>query len=719
VTAGNRAPVSTPTLTVMTFVASGGSSGQYTWTLDGTVQSATAAEFTTSFSTAGPHTVSVMASADGFYAASLPAAFDVSVTAGNIWTVATGQGQVIALRSDGTVWAWGENGSGQLGDGTTTDRNAPVAVTGLTGVVAIAAGGAHSAAVKSDGTVWTWGENGSGQLGDGTVTTRLTPVQVTGVTGVVALAAGTNHMLALKSDGTVWTWGGNASGQLGDGTTGSRPVAAAVSGLTNVKALAAGPDHSLAVKTDGTVWAWGKNEAGQTGDGTTANRVTPSQVPGFTGVIEVAAGASHSVALKSDGTVWAWGGNASGQLGDGTVTTRPSPVQVGGLSGMLAIGAGSNHSIAVKTDGSVVAWGKNAAGQLGDGTTTNRPSPGVVGGLASIVALAGHGAHTFAVATDGTVYSWGGDGFGSATIANLRLNQAAIRLTAAAGDADQDGMLDALENQYFGTTSRAGGADQDGDGLSDVQELYLGGDPTKADTDGDAVGDLDDPYPADYYDNAVPSIVVLSGNHQTGHAGQFNSQPFDLAIATNPGDELLVNAPVSLAVTGGGGSLATSNLATAALAPNLSLRTDAAGTVKVYYKQPVTDGISSQIDVTAGGAQLFLTTLSSTAADADGDGLLDAWELQHFGNTSPTGAEDADGDGLTNLVEMALGTDPTNPDSDNDGMNDGAEYTSGRNPLDRIDSVPLPAAYRLILRLPPSAYLGVKPDWTLDSVDAP
>ena len=102
----------------------------------------------------------------------------------------------------------------------------------------------------------------------------------------------------------------------------------------------------------------------------------------------------------------------------------------------------------VREDGSVVAWGKNAAGQLGDGTTTNRPSPGVVGGLASIVALAGHGAHTFAVATDGTVYSWGGDGFGSATIANLRLNQAAIRLTAAAGDADQDGMLDALESRH-------------------------------------------------------------------------------------------------------------------------------------------------------------------------------------------------------------------------------------------------------------------------------
>lgn len=613
VTTGNTGSTSASTFALITFVASNGSSGQYTWTIDGVTQSNTSTQLTTSFATAGVHTVSAAAAAGGNFAASAPATFNVSVSAGNLWTAATGSGHIVALKSDGTVWTWGGNGSGQLGDGSTNDRVAPMQVTGLTSVVAVAAGSSHSAAVKSDGTVWTWGANGTGQLGDGTISNRLLPVQVTGITGIVDIVAGSGHTMALKSDGTVWAWGTNVAGQLGDGTTTQRNAPVQIGTLANVAFLAAGTDHSVAVKADGSVWSWGKNDAGQTGDGTTSNRSTPAQVAGLASIIEAAAGTSHTMALKTDGTVWTWGSNASGQLGDGTTTQRAAPVQASGLTGISTIAAGSDHSVAIKSDGSVRTWGNNATGQIGDGTTTNRTAPVAVNGPASIVATSAKASHTVVVRNDGTIYTWGGDGFGSATVINRRINLAAIRLVPASGDTDQDGMLDALEIQYFGNLTRNGVADFDADGLVDVQELYVGSDPTKVNTDGDATTDPDDPYPADYYNNAAPSIVVIGGNNQTTAAGQFNNAPFDLAIATNPGSQLLVNAPVTLTVVTGGGSLATSNLPSATLSSTLSLLTDAAGTVRSYYKQPFSAGVSSQIKVMAGQSQLFLASTSSTA----------------------------------------------------------------------------------------------------------
>ena len=177
----------------------------------------------------------------------------------------------LALKSDGTVWAWGYNIYGQLGDGTTggpENKSVPVQVLNLTGVVQVATGGIHSLAVKFDGTVWAWGWNGIGALGDGTTTDRNTPVQVSGITGVVQVAGGGSHSLALKSDGTVWAWGSNQYGQLGDG---SYPVSGAqsntpvkVSGLTGVVQIASeGLYHSLALKSDGSVWAWGWNQYNQ------------------------------------------------------------------------------------------------------------------------------------------------------------------------------------------------------------------------------------------------------------------------------------------------------------------------------------------------------------------------------------------------------------------------------------------------------------------------
>ena len=279
-----------------------------------------------------------------------------------------GAGHSLALKNDGTAWAWGYNTYGQLGDGTRQTCLTPKQVPDLTGVVALAGGDYHSLALKSDGTVWAWGRNNSGQLGDGTRIDRTAPVQVPGITGMVAIAGASNHSLAVRSDGTVWAWGSNFGGQLGDGTKIDRIAPVQVSGLTGVVTVAGGTRHSLALKSDGTVWAWGYNEYCQLGDGTVTERLTPVQVSGLTGVVSVDAGIWHSMALKSDGTAWGWGLNNNGQMGDGTYTTRTTAVRVTGITGVASIAAGASFNLALKSDGTVWAWGDNGGWQLGDGT---------------------------------------------------------------------------------------------------------------------------------------------------------------------------------------------------------------------------------------------------------------------------------------------------------------------------------------------------------------
>lgn len=318
----------------------------------------------------------------------------------SVTAIAAGGQHNLFLAADGTVWASGSNDRGQLGDGTTTNRSAPVPVASLSGVVAFAAGYAHSLAVKGDGTVWAWGQNWQGELGDGTRTNRSTPVRVSGLSGVVAVAGGADHSLALKGDGTVWAWGHDWSGQSGDGTATSQAAPVPVRGLTGAMAIAAGHWHSLAVKIDGTVWSWGNNSYGQLGDGTIAPMTavpTPSvpvQVSALSGVQAVAAGAFHSLALKRDGTLWAWGQNGAGQVGDGTRdNVRPTPLQVSGLTGVAAIAANQDGNWAVRSDGTVWAW--PASGQL---------TPGQWTGLSGVIAVAGG----LALKGDGTVWAWGG-----------------------------------------------------------------------------------------------------------------------------------------------------------------------------------------------------------------------------------------------------------------------------------------------------------------------
>ena len=353
--------------------------------------------------------------------------------------ISAGSSHNFALRSDGTVWAWGSNGNGQLGDGTTTARATPIQVMGLTGVTAITAGANHSLALRSDGAVLAWGANGSGQLGDDTTINRTTPVQINNLANVTDIAAGDTHSLALMSDGTVWSWGSNVEWQLGSGTVGQhRLTPVQVSALAEVSAVSAGATHSLALRTDGTVWAWGRNLEGQLGNNSTfmLRSATPVRVSGLTGIDDISAGPNHSLALMSDGTVWSWGSNRNGVLGDGTTTTRNAPVQVVDLNDAIAISAGRNHNLALRSNGSVRAWGSNTRGQLGEGGTSSRTTPVQMNGVNDVAAVAAGWLHSLALMSDGTVWAWGDNDRGQLGDGTAISNSAPVQVEELSGVED-------------------------------------------------------------------------------------------------------------------------------------------------------------------------------------------------------------------------------------------------------------------------------------------
>jgi len=327
-------------------------------------------------------------------------------------TIAAGDYHSVALNDDGTVWTWGDNGYGQLGDGAATNRNAPVRVTSLRDVFGIAGGGNHTLALTGDGRLWAWGDNSNGQLGDGTFLSRIQPAPLPHLADCVATAAGYSHSLALQKDGTVWAWGDNSSGQLGNGTTETSNIPLRVSGLTEVTAIAAGQYHNVALRKDGTLWAWGANSDGQLGDGSFHTRTVPVQVSELAYVVSVSAGGYHSLAIQSDQKVWTWGRNWEGQLGDSLYDHVTNPLPVEGLSGAVRVAAGASHSLALKSNGTVWAWGQNDHGQLGNSTFQVSSTPVQVSDLVGVIGLAAGANHSVALRNDGTVWTWGENGSG-------------------------------------------------------------------------------------------------------------------------------------------------------------------------------------------------------------------------------------------------------------------------------------------------------------------
>jgi alpha-tubulin suppressor-like RCC1 family protein len=339
----------------------------------------------------------------------------------------------------GSVWGWGNNHVSQLGNQTprVSQNSIPFIIGELTGVESIAAGLNHSLALKSDGTVWAWGYNYTGQLGNGTTAESGIPLQVSGLNGIVSISTREFFSLALKSDGTIWSWGENVAGQLGNGTTAfMSTIPVLVTEFSGVVAIAAGNKHCLALKSDGTVWSWGSNVAGELGIGNRSTSFTspptfintPVQVIGINEVVAIAAEASCSLALKSDGTVWAWGENVPitntisptvknnittiapiGTITEPIITTLPVtsfrppssistiPVQITELSEVIAIAAGGHFSLALKSDGTVWAWGHNSWGQLGDGTVVDSSTPVQVNVPNSVKAVAAGYEHALAL----------------------------------------------------------------------------------------------------------------------------------------------------------------------------------------------------------------------------------------------------------------------------------------------------------------------------------
>ena len=303
-----------------------------------------------------------------------------TVAGGSTWKqVSVGYLQSAAIKTDGTLWTWGRNSNGQLGDNTTVDKSSPVQTITGGSWSAVSCGYEFITAIKPDGTLWTWGRNNNGQLGDNTTVDKSSPVQtIAGGTNWSSMATGRFTAAAIKTDGTLWLWGAGLYGKLGDNTSDAKssPVQTVAGGTNWLQVSTSAQFNTSAVKTDGTLWSWGYNGFGALGDNTTVDKSSPVQtITGGTNWSQVSCGLHYSAAVKSDGTLWAWGANTGGKLGDNTVVGKSSPVQT--------ITRGTNwkqvscfyHTAAIQYNGTLWVWGDNTSGKLGDNTITNRSSP--------------------------------------------------------------------------------------------------------------------------------------------------------------------------------------------------------------------------------------------------------------------------------------------------------------------------------------------------------
>jgi alpha-tubulin suppressor-like RCC1 family protein len=253
---------------------------------------------------------------------------------------------ITALKTNNTLWAWGDNGYGQLGMGDigdgllgspNTNRITPTQIGTESDWLSVAVGGFNTSGIKTNNTLWAWGDNTFGQLGDGTYDTRTTPRQIGTTSDWSTAAVGSNiygaHSIGLKTNGTLWAWGNNGYGQLGDGTTDNGTTPRSIGTNSDWSQIVAGVSYTLALKTNNTLWAWGDNGYGQLGDGTYDTRTAPRQIGAESDWAAVATGGYvsqyHTIGLKTNGTIWVWGNNEFGQLGMGDTINRNTPCPLG------------------------------------------------------------------------------------------------------------------------------------------------------------------------------------------------------------------------------------------------------------------------------------------------------------------------------------------------------------------------------------------------------
>ncbi len=350
---------------------------------------------------------------------------------GTNWKQVEADFHVVAIKTDGTLWTWGQPGNGRLGNGATTGSiSTPVTTfSGGTNWKQVSSGISNTAAIKTDGTLWVWGSGTFGVLGDAQQSDRSTPVTTfSGGTNWKQVSVGTFYTAAIKTDGTLWTWGYGGSGRLGNASTVSvsTPVTTFAGG-TNWKQVRAGSNHTAAIKTDGTLWTWGNGGNGRLGNASTVSVSTPvTTFAGGTNWKQVGTFSDTMVSIKTDGTLWTWGYGLNGRLGNAVIsgdTSTPITTFAGGTNWKQVSGGGS-HTAAIKTDGTLWLWGPGGAdGALGNAQVTNRLTPVTTfaGGTDwKQVSSGGYG--TAAIKTDGTLWTWGsgaGGALGNATITNV------------------------------------------------------------------------------------------------------------------------------------------------------------------------------------------------------------------------------------------------------------------------------------------------------------
>lgn len=343
---------------------------------------------------------------------------DVTVKAPWVGVVAAGL-QTFARKADGTLYAWGSNQQGQLGDSTTTDRLVPTQVNGaVTTWAQVAVGDQFAVAIRKDGTLWSWGYNSNGQLGDGTTINHASPAKIGTATDWTFVAAGKRHAFAINKAGVLFGWGGNFNGQLGDGTTVGKlvPTKITVAGVTPVPvwlSVSAGETHTLGVTTALGLWGWGGNLYGQVGNAGFVDVTAPTKIGNGTATwTAVSAGAFHSSAIRADGTLFAWGLNTNGQVGNNGSLNQTTPVQVTPAANWAVVSAGGAHTMAVRTDGTLWGWGANDNGQLGDGLGLDTNTPNQIGTATNWSTVSAGALHTFGLRTDSSMWGWGNNSAG-------------------------------------------------------------------------------------------------------------------------------------------------------------------------------------------------------------------------------------------------------------------------------------------------------------------